>query len=644
MRRFVNSIYGKVTCHLAIAGLLMPLVSVFVANQAYAQVNQRSRWAVVEFLDESGKAGENVGALAAEAVNSSLVNLGRYDIEPQETVARKATELGLVQPILDKISLMRLAQDLRVETLVTGQVKNWEITASGSGKKASVILRVVVYDVASGLPINGAALQSSSPVRPADAPNDALLRDAISAAASVAVSQINTQILPQATVLNTQSSDGRFGDRGAALINQGARSGFKRDQQVIVIRGREQVATARVTNVDPESAEIQLVDSSKGVQPGDKVRVVFSVPDINSKLSRDDSVSAPRRSKGDSSVISVLLILGVVALALGGGRGSNSDLANDVRAEAIMDPAGQPGVKVSWARDLFVRGNTTAFAWQIYRNDQLGTPVAVVPGNMSSATDGVDPRDVEWSDFGGTVGGRECLFEDPQLTTTDDVPGVVAGRGYTYSVALVYRIAALDLPGGGTGGSGGTTGGLTTGGGTTGGTTGGGTTTGATECYFISTRVAAKGIVTPLAKVGLVSPAPNAVVSEPIPFTFTSAVNASFPTTMSYALQVSTSPVFTKSNTRTLAKFNRNDLGDLSTPIVDLTGVFAGTTELWWRVGARAVSDNPGPAQDATGERYVFSEPQRFTRPGAPPPPPLKHRGGTKSGDTQNGGKTGKGG
>ncbi|MBZ0213541.1 MAG: hypothetical protein K8H99_07065, partial [Nitrospirae bacterium] len=274
MRRFVNSIYGKVTCHLAIAGLLMPLVSVLVANQAYAQVNQRSRWAVVEFLDESGKAGENVGALAAEAVNSSLVNLGRYDIEPQETVARKATELGLVQPILDKISLMRLAQDLRVETLVTGQVKNWEITASGSGKKASVILRVVVYDVASGLPINGAALQSSSPVRPADAPNDALLRDAISAAASVAVSQINTQILPQATVLNTQPGEGGFDDRSMALINQGSRNGFKRDQEIIVIRGREQVATARVTNVDPESAEIRVTKSIKGVQPGDKVRVV----------------------------------------------------------------------------------------------------------------------------------------------------------------------------------------------------------------------------------------------------------------------------------------------------------------------------------------------------------------------------------
>ncbi|MCW5943592.1 MAG: hypothetical protein KIS66_15275 [Fimbriimonadaceae bacterium] len=648
MRRFVNSLPCKVTCHLVIAGLVMPFLTLLTANRAFAQTTQRPRWAVVDFVDSSKKGGDNLGAVASEAVNAELVKIGKYDVEPQETVARKAAELGLQQPVTDKTSLMRLAQDLRVGTLVAGEVKAWDIKNVDLGKRASVVVRVVIYDVASGIPINGAALQSSSSVRPSDAPNDALLRDAIANAASLAVNKINTQTLPEGTVLNTQGSVGS--DRDMALVNQGSRDGFKKDQQVIVIRGREQVATARVVDVEPEFATVKVTSSNKGITPGDRVRVVFDVPDIEPRVSKDDTVRAPRRSRGDSGLISVLLILGVVALALSGGRGSDTDLAKDVGAEAVSDVSGTPGVRVSWARDLFVRGNSQAYAWQVYRNDVLGTPVAVAPGNLSSVVDTSTARDVSYSDFGGQIGGITCDFSDPQLTTATAVAGVTAGRTYTYSVALVYKIAAIDLPdGGNTGGSttGGTTAGTTTTGTTTTGTTTTGTTTtgttggttgttgtSASECYFISTRVNAKGPVTPLAKVGLVAPAANSVVTAPIPFSFTSAVNGSFPTTVSYVLQISTSPVFPKGATSTVARMDRPDAGTLSTPSVDTSALFTTATELWWRVGARAVIDKPGPAADANGERYIFSEPRRFTRPGVPPPPPGR-TGGTTTTNTQ---------
>lgn len=622
----------------------MPFLTLLMANRSFAQVTQRPRWAVVDFVDSSKKGGDNLGAVAAEAVNAELVKIGKYDVEPQETVARKATELGLQQPVTDKTSLMRLAQDLRVGTLVAGEVKAWDIKNVDMGKRASVVVRVVVYDVASGIPVNGAALQSSSSVRPSDAPNDALLRDAIANAASLAVNKINTQTIPEGTVLNTQGSVGS--DRDIALVNQGSRDGFRKDQMVIVTRGREQVATARVVDVEPEFATVKVTTPIKGITPGDRVRVVFEVPDIDARVSKDDSVRAPRRSRGDSGLISVLLILGVVALALSGGRGSDTDLAKDVSAEALSDVSGTPGVRVSWARDLFVRGNSQTYAWQVYRNDVLGSPVAVAPGNLSSVVDTSEARDVSYSDFGGQVGGNTCDFSDPQLTTATAVAGVTAGRTYTYSVSLVYKIAAIDLPDGGNTGTnttGGTTAGTTTTGTTTTGTTTTGTTTGGTtgttgssaaDCYFISTRVNAKGPVTPLAKVGLVSPAANSVVTAPIPFSFTSAVNGSFPTTVTYVLQISTSPVFPKGATSTVARMDRPDAGTLSTVSVDTSALFTASTELWWRIGARAVVDKPGPAADANGERYIFSEPRRFTRPGVPPPPPSR-TGGTTTTNTQ---------
>lgn len=212
MRRFINSFFGRTVGQVMILSLVMPFVTLGLVNRAEAQIQGAPTWAVIEFVDKSPEGRAGIGALAAEAVQSELAKLQRYDMLPQETVSRTISSLGLQNPPTDQVSLLRLAGELRATTLVTGEVVNWRVESVGGGKRADVILRVVVMDVASGLPVNGAALSASSSVRTGDIEDATVVQEALVTGAAKAVSIINSQTLPVATVLNTREN--------TALINQ----------------------------------------------------------------------------------------------------------------------------------------------------------------------------------------------------------------------------------------------------------------------------------------------------------------------------------------------------------------------------------------------------------------------------------------
>jgi hypothetical protein len=231
-----------------------------MASRAEAQLQTLPTWAVVEFEVRNPNGRTDLGGMAAEAVAAELAKTGKYDVVPRETVKRTVESLTLQEPVTDKISLLRLANEVRATTLVRGEVVNWRIRRDAGGKQADVILRVEVIDVASGLPVNGAALSASSSVRSASVDDAAVLSEALTQAAAAAIAEIASRTLPEATVLNTFEQ--------TALINQGARSGFARGQQLIVLRGRTQVATASVVDVEPDSSTIRIEKSTLGHAPG----------------------------------------------------------------------------------------------------------------------------------------------------------------------------------------------------------------------------------------------------------------------------------------------------------------------------------------------------------------------------------------
>lgn len=667
MRRFIASLPGKAISQVVILSMLAPMFSLMLLGKADAQVATQPTWAVLPYVVGPKATGiANLGSMQAEAVASELSKTTQYDIAPQEQIKRAADKLGLQLPVTDQTSLLRLGQELRASTLVVGEVVSYQIMDTGGGKQAVVGVNTRVIDVSSGLPVNGAGVTERSTVRVGNISDETLVSDAMAQAAAHTVDIIRTQTLPTGTVLNTTEN--------TALINQGTRTGFKSGQKVIVVRGREQVATATITETEPDQAYLRADRVWKGIQPGDKVRVIFDIDNkvVGVRPNGTPVVAKKPRHSSNSGLMSVVLVLALGAFLLGGGRASSQNGAASFVSEATMfpDPTGSSAVRLKWSPDIFYRSNFSRVQWQIWRSDVTDTPVLVINGNQFQAYDvsGVSTTGTYASlaDFNGKIGGNTC---DVTSVPSNDFTGVgpVTGHAYQYKIELIYRVSSLDLPGGGdTGGTGGTglttgggtgitTGGGTNGGGSTGLTTGGNTglttggtnggttggtnggttggTGGAQDCYFITQQTFATGLSTPLTRSVGQSPAngasiPKSVSYDPttqnITFTFSSANTGGAPLTLEYRIEASLSPLFPKGNTLLVGPPKlTSETGPIS--IVAANNFFqdiAPGTLVFWRIGVKNVVDAPGPVPDASGYRYVFGPNMQFVRAETPPPPP----------------------
>ncbi|MGE0001941.1 MAG: hypothetical protein AB7T05_07735 [Fimbriimonadaceae bacterium] len=641
------------------ARAILPLVALGLATlifwiaaprNATAQIETLPSWAVIDFSVQGPSSAMDVGSAASEALSNELAKAGNIDVVSAATTKRILGDLGYRPPLTKPADITRFGKAVEADTVVTGEIVNWRIVDKDGGKMAQALMRIVVWDVASGLVVNGAALSADSDVTAGDVSTDELLKAALAQGVFEAVGQINQRTLPSATVLNTLAT--------RALINKGARAGFQDGQSVILSRGQTQVASAVVRNVDPDSAFIEIQKTFRGVQPGDKVRAIFDVPVIRDNWTKAGQPRYEKKSSGGSNagLISLVVLLLAVGLLIGQGRGSNQDAVNNVFAEAtsLNDT---PAVKISWVRDAFQRGNNTGpVFYQVWRDGHTASPAAVVGGTQSSAYEDALGQRVPpvWYDFNGIVGGFNCDFtEPPEVDNDTPAPNIVAGTSYTYGVEVVYRVSSLDLPGSGSGGGTGGTGGLTTGGGNTGGlttgggntgglttggntggTTGGGntggtggtggTTGGAGYCYFASSRVNTQGAATPLRRPPLRSPSPDEVVTGTRTFTFESVRDSQRSIQLEYVVQFSDQPTFPRGRVTTLEPID--DSGQIGGAAVSYPGVntntlYPGATSVYWRVGVKNLEDNPGPVADQNGFRYIWSATRKFRRignPGAP--------------------------
>ena len=643
MRRFIATLPGKVISNVLVAALVLPYMLLGLTTRANAQLRSLPGWAVVDFVNRKAK-GTTYGAQAARAISGSLSRTGKYEVQPVETVARIVESLGLTQPLPDITNTLRVANEMKVQTVVSGEIADYIIVKSGAGKQARISIRAVCYDTASGLPVNGAAVSASSIVRSSDTADDVLINDALGQASSLAVGQISSQTLPNATVLNAGVKE--------AYINSGSRTGFSQGMHVIITRGRQQVASGELIEIGPERSTVKVTRSELGIQPGDKVRAIFDVPQLAPGFRPDGepTVVKPPSHSSPSGFITTLLIVGLAAFLVG-GKGSPDVIAIPV-SEAYKDPTNGASVKISWKPNGFAKGNSVRQSWQIFRNDLLDTAVVSVAGINTTAFDNGIQRAVTWT----VLPSNDLTVCNGNNTSGNaTVAGVVSGRPYQYQVQLVFALSSSDLGTGGTAGSTGTSAGTTgttagttgttagtTGGtagttgttaGTTGGTTGGtagtgGSTGGTTLCYFLSDRTNTVGFATPINPSGLVAPSTNSTMSSPQVFTFNSVSNPQYDQTFEYTLQVSSALNFTKPTTFKKVLFQRRDAGTLASDPIDLNdpalpASIRSATKLYWRIGARNVLDNPGPVQDAfTGDRYIFSSANQLNRPGGPPPPP----------------------
>jgi hypothetical protein len=586
-----------------------------LAAKGTAQLQSLPGWAVVNFANKKAPGATDLGAHAAASLGQSLHRTGKYNVESPDNVQRVVDGLGLKQPLPDLQNILRVANDLRVQTIVTGDIAEYRIDRSAAGKQARASMRVVCYDVASGLPVNGAAIAASSIVQGSEVADEVLIKDAIAQAAGLAAGQIAQQSLPLGTVLNTQTSE--------ALINSGSRAGFKQGMKIIISRGRQQVGEGFVTEVLPDKSTVKITRSGLGIQPGDKVRAIFDVPALAPAItaSGDAIVVRPKTQANTSSLISTMLVMGVVAFLVLGSGGRGGEVITPPIAEAYVDPTLGSTVRISWKPNGYAKGNSQRRLWQLFRSDDTSLVSLTTPGSSLKVLDTVTARNTTWTNLPNS--DFSVCNADNQVTSA--ATGAILGRPYQYQVQLVFVIPSSDLPGGSSGGTGTT---ANTGG--TAGTAGNTGTTGTAteECFFLS-ALSPTGLATPLARSGLVAPANNGTLSTPQVFTFNSVVNPAFDITVEYQLQVSSTLGFTAATTYKKLLFTRRDTGTLASDPIDLTNDTAvpasvrSAAKLYWRIGAKNIADSPGPAQDVlSGDRYVFSPANQLTRPGTPPPPP----------------------
>ncbi|MCG9894832.1 MAG: hypothetical protein MH204_05100, partial [Fimbriimonadaceae bacterium] len=453
-------------------------------GSAHAQLDDRPDWAVLDFVLK-GDGSESLGREAAKSLAAEIgkqAEVLKVDVVDVETSMRALDQFGYRLPLTSASQLQRVGLALNAVALISGEVVNSRVVTNGDRKQAQVLVRVAVQDVASGITVNGAAVSGMSGVRDSGTADEAMLAEAFEDAGFKAVSQIAGRQLPTGTI--TSTIDRR------ALLDKGLRDGLQPGMRVLVLRGREQVALGTLANVDADSAVINPSQIIKGMRSGDKVQVIFDVPELAPTFgpAGEAKVQQRRASGGNQGLVSLLLVLGLVFLLLGQGRASSTDLLSKVRAQAEVTAADEPAVRISWSRDTFLRHNNVV-RFQVWRDDVATNPVAVAVGpNSSSVLDtptGTNYPGVGngWYDELPILGGSSTGVSDPALNETPTTVALLQpGRPYQYAVEVAYRINTLDLPGegttGGTTGGGGIGGGGTTGGGTTGGGTPGGGTTG----------------------------------------------------------------------------------------------------------------------------------------------------------------------
>jgi len=181
VRRFIATLPGRLLGQLLILALLLPTITLALSSRASAQVAVLPSWAVVEFRNLKSP-GTEFGRNAAAAVAGELAKTGQYDVTPQESVQRAIETLGIASPPDVAVNLFRVAQEIRASTVVAGDIVDYRILNVGAGRQAVVQMQVSVYDVASGIRVNGAVVRGQSTIRPGDVTEEALVNDAIAKA------------------------------------------------------------------------------------------------------------------------------------------------------------------------------------------------------------------------------------------------------------------------------------------------------------------------------------------------------------------------------------------------------------------------------------------------------------------------------
>ncbi|MGC9003553.1 MAG: hypothetical protein ACP5KZ_02485, partial [bacterium] len=540
--------------------------------------------AILDFNNQSKYGGKMVGRRAADAVALSLTSVAGdyYTVLSRADLEKEMEAEGLSYP-LDKVDMVRLGRTLGLDGIITGTVLQVEISRSNGATQAGVMVACQMLDISTEEPITGAvATGKSSPKYDYSGDIDILVDEALNKAAyQIAQQFISFAVrgVPEFTILTTMGDE--------VLLNAGSRQGIKVGMEMVVLRRGEKVGRIRVKEVTLTDATATIVEAPRGIQGGDKARIVYELPPLG-KAPLEQEIKSKAKTSLQKTLPALLLAFGIYQLMQKSSSATSGPRPSTCYA---CEVGGQPAVYLSWDYRK-IPNPTNIAAVMVYRS-----PTPTMPSAPSAIPSDSDIYLIwSWRVSPGSTPPNSCFdstslpatitrytpSDDGTSLDTNDITTVplTPGRQYYYFVIGVITYTPLVPPS----------------------TTGGRQAANQQGVQYIWSDPIPLGGYTPIIPPTPLSPANN---SEFLPddlkkMTFQwQAVDGA----NEYVVELSTDPSFPRDKTwRSNPLFATAKAGDilmLDSP--DLSVRFGNASVLYWRVGAINNNDSQRPPQG-----YVF--------------------------------------
>jgi TolB-like protein len=341
--------------------------------------------AVVPFENLTRFRPDSLGKEASEAVAAELRDRLSLDVLPAADVELAMRELGLSLPLTDA-ELIRLATELEVTMVVTGQVRSAELVRDRAGVRGEVVLAVRVFDRITEDSVNGGVVDVKGPSGGPDTTEDTLMSKALQEAAFEALQEMRTRPSVVATVLWCREDN--------VYISVGARAGLGTGMQLAAIRDGKRIGTVQVTSADSLGSYGQRV-SGAVLRPGDQLRGIYKLP--SGRVEPNPERTYRKKTHMEKLLIGAAALMGVADLGSASrlmeeGNFAVPGLAASNVANYLDVVMGQVGAGdfslgaslITWSGVPDPTVNTRLLGFEIWRgNSQSYSLVWVVcPGTM----------------------------------------------------------------------------------------------------------------------------------------------------------------------------------------------------------------------------------------------------------------------
>lgn len=254
--------------------------------------------AVVPFHNISGYRPETFGEEASDAVATQLRDRLLLEILPKADVQIWMRDLGYKPPFSD-MELQRLASELEVVLVMTGQVRMARVQQSPEGRYGEVELAVRLFDRMAETATNGAVVKVKGPTS-TEAGDEALITKALEEAAFQAVQQMKTRPTVTATVMWAKDT--------LVFLNVGGRAGVANGMRMVAIRNGQRIGMVQVTEASPIGSYATIIQGPP-LRTGDQLRAVYQLPAAVAALSPERIERKQKRWTG--MLLAAAALLGV---------------------------------------------------------------------------------------------------------------------------------------------------------------------------------------------------------------------------------------------------------------------------------------------------------------------------------------------